>query len=116
MSIQGTIHLEGETVFVRYETTFENEPTRQILFWRVDRVVRSPYHVGSHPMAGDVVRAGVGSDNTWSGPGYTVHFAGTAEAERIEREPVPCPSTRGKPSRWYQGRWEKLMAKGWVPA
>jgi hypothetical protein len=37
--------------------------------------------------------------------------------EFTEREPLPCPKVRkGTETRYCQGRWEKLLRKGWVPA
>lgn len=112
MTLQGTIHKEGSNTFVRYETTFENEPIRQVLFWRVERVTRSPY-TGAFPEHGDIVMS---SGDEWHGKGYSVYVLGSRQADKIERTAVECPPTRGKPTRWYRGRWEKLMAKGWIPA
>jgi len=112
--LTGQIDKIGEDLYVRYSSTFSNEPTRQTLWWKIDSVSRCPFQVG-WPAVGDEVRSSAGAHG-WSGAGYTVHFSGSKEAEKVVREPVACPATRGKPARWRDGRWEKLMARGWVPA
>jgi hypothetical protein len=110
----GNIDKIGEDLYVKYSMTFSDEPTRQTLWWKIERVVPNPFRMG-WPAVGDEVTMRP-SGGAWSGPGYLVYFTGAKDAEKVERVPVPCPATRGKPSRWNDGRWEKLLAKGWVPA
>ena len=117
MSMVGTIDEIDGVLYVRYETTFSSEPVRQTLWWKIERVWRSPFAIGDAgaPKVGDHVVSNPGGGG-WSASYYTVHFDGRKDAERIERSPVPCPPTRGKAARWQNGRWEKLMARGWLPA
>jgi hypothetical protein len=118
VSMQGTIMVESErAIYVRYESTRYSEPVRDTMFWRVVSVERSPLAMGDQgwPKQGDAVR--YSSGGSWNGPKYTVRTGdGCTKAERHDVETVPCPPTRGKQSRWHEGRWEKLMAKGWVTA
>ena len=37
-------------------------------------------------------------------------------AEKVDRVAIPPPTVGKREIRWRDGRWEKLMAKGWVPA
>lgn len=42
---------------------------------------------------------------------------GNTKAVRVEREPLPCPKVRkGIETRYRDGRWQKLLKKGWVTA
>lgn len=41
---------------------------------------------------------------------------GSARAELVERDAVPPPVVGRRELRWRDGRWEKLLAKGWVAA
>ncbi len=34
---------------------------------------------------------------------------------RTETEPIPRPPARGKELRYRDGRWQRLLKKGWVP-
>lgn len=113
--LEGTILKEKDEIFVRYESTFSSEPVLQIIYWKVERTVKDAGAGGEWPVSGDVVRLNTG-DRGWRGRGYTVLFDGNGQAARVERKAVPCPPTRGKQARWYMGRWEKLMARGWIPA
>ncbi len=121
MTMQGTLAEIDGKLCVRYATTYENEPTRQIMYWACERAVRNPYNANA-PTAGDHARYnGNGSwDTSREGSGSTGSVstgAGDRQAFKVEREPVPCPKVRkGLETRWYQGAWQKLMAKGWVPA
>ena len=45
-----------------------------------------------------------------------LHNEKTAPNEELcESEPIPPPKTR-QPTRWNDGRWQKLLKKGWVDA
>ncbi len=114
MSILATLdEIEGE-LYVRWELNQWSIPVKRTLWWRVERVARSPFRPDATPQSGDPVRALGGG--VWSGDGYTVAFSPFKDAERIEETAIPCPPTRGKQTRYQDGRWEKLMARGWVPA
>jgi hypothetical protein len=114
--LKGTIDIIGNNVYVKYSTTFDSEPTRQTLWWKIDTVRAHPWSAArGWPEKGDDVTSESGTEG-WRAAGYTVHFPGDRQAEKVEREPVACPKTRGKETRWCNGRWEKLLAKGWVPA
>jgi hypothetical protein len=47
-----------------------------------------------------------------------VRFAlpGYRPCEAMVSAPIPAPKTRGKPARYRNGRWQKLLARGWVDA
>jgi hypothetical protein len=40
---------------------------------------------------------------------------GSTKAVILETKPLPRPKCRSE-TRWYHGRWEKLLRKGWVAA
>lgn len=114
--LKGAIDMIGNNIYVKYSTTLESEPTRRTLWWKVDVVLPQPWSSARRwPEIGDEVTSVSGSDE-WRATGYSVSFPGNRQAEKVECEPVPCPKTRGKEARWRNGRWEKLLAKGWVPA
>lgn len=119
--LEGTIEEREGALFVRYETTFEFEPIRRVMLWRVIRTDGNPYHA-ARPKRGDIARSqGMGVwrtfnavTNDWTG---SVTIDGAAEAEYVEDVEVPAPKVRkGVELRWHRGRWEKLLRKGWVPA
>src|SRR5207244_7320064 len=117
MPMQGKLVDRDGALHVLYQTTFDAEPIRRSLYWKVVQSVGNPY---GHE------RAAAGDSVSYSGSGrwaVTSRRAGsvatgdgTAEAAFVEDAPVPPPTARGKELRWYQGRWQKLTAKGWVDA
>jgi len=114
--LTGTIETIGGNMYVKYSTTLDSEPTRKTVWWKIDSVRPHAWSSARRwPETGDEVTSVSGSDE-WRAAGYAVHFPGDRQAEKVEYEPVPCPKTRGKQARWRDGRWEKLLAKGWVPA
>lgn len=111
--LTGTIDTVDGKFCVRYASTLENEPVQQTLWWVVQRIERTPGAITCHPTNGDVLTKQHGP---WVGSGYRAYTDGSAEAFKVEYAPVQCPPTRGKQARWNNGRWEKLMARGWVSA
>lgn len=112
--LTGTIDKISDDFCVKYVTTYSDEPTQQTLWWKIDHVERLPRALTCHPTIGDVVTRG--NTGTWGGPGYRAYVLGSIEAIKVERTPVPCPKVGKKPTRWNDGRWEKRLARGWVPA
>ncbi len=117
MAMQGKLVDRNGALHVLYQTTFDQEPIRRSLYWKVIQTTGNPYG-HEHPAAGDSVRySGSGSwavTNRMAGSVRTGD--GTADAAFVEDAPVPPPPTRGKELRWYQGRWQRLSAKGWIDA
>ena len=111
--LTGHIDQIGQCLYVKYSTTLFSEPTLKMSWWKIERVTQNPFSVGS-PTVGDEVTS-QSSGSGWVGSGYTV-YCGSNDAEKVEFAPFPCPPARGKPTRWHDGRWEKRMARGWVPA
>ena len=117
MALEGKIRERDGKLYVEYARTLENEPVRLTMLWRVIESYSNKYNM-HRPEAGFHAR-GEGSGN-WS-----VTSAGNVAAGRVvtepnasivEEVPVAQPSAGGKQVRWHEGRWEKLMAKGWIPA
>lgn len=118
MAMQGTLVNRDGGLHVLYQTTFENEPIRRSLYWKVLQTTVNPYGHG-RPAVGDSVRySGSGSWTVTSRTraGGVSTGDGTADAAFIEDAPVAPPPARGKEIRWYQGRWQRLTAKGWIDA
>jgi len=118
MPMQGKLVDRNGALYVLYQTTFENEPVRRSLYWKVIQSTGNPYG-HERPAAGDSVRYS-GSGGGWS---VTNRMAGgvsagdgTSDAAFVEAAPVPPPPARGKNLRWYQGHWQRLTAKGWIDA
>lgn len=101
---------DAKGYLVAYESFSDSEPQVHVLFWRV--VAHRSNGYGGHIEDGAAVTYDGG---VWSGRGFSCST--NNDAERVEIVDVPAPKVRGnKPVRWYRGRWEKLMAKGWVSA
>jgi hypothetical protein len=111
-------------LYVRYETTLYHEPTRQVLYWAV-LVDRS---CGSDALDGEPVvshldlvygtrwQVAPDSDRFWRIKDLWVTTA-KGDAAYVERSTVDKPKVRaGVETRWNDGRWEKLLRKGWVAA
>lgn len=111
--MRGTIDIDGKDILIRYADCLRSEPTEVVMWWKPTDIRRNPYRPG-FPQQGDEVD---GAGDWWTGPGYSLRLAGNTVAVRSERHPVPCPKVRkGTETRWRDGAWEKLMAKGWVRA
>jgi len=113
MAMQGKIVERNGKLCVHHAFTENEQPFRQNMFWRI--LERRREHGGMRvPEVGDIVR--YDGSGQWSGRGSVSTGDGSTQGE-IERVPVPPPKVpRGRQVRWYQGQWEKLTARGWVPA
>lgn len=117
--MEGKLVSRDDALWVLYETTEDAEPKLHHLWWKVESIAGTGYE---RPEDGDDVK--------YRGDGYwtvtrpdnhrhcgTVHTgSGSTKAHRRVVTSVSCPQTRGKETRWNQGRWEKLLKRGWVPA
>jgi hypothetical protein len=117
MAMQGKLVDRNGALHVLYQTTYDAEPVRRSLYWKVLQTTGNPYG-RERPAVGDGVRYnGSGSWTVTSRTAGSVSTGnGTADAAFIEDAPVPPPSARGKELRWYQGRWQRLSPKGWIDA
>ena len=111
-------HRNGKT-YVRYAYNSHDEPFQIITWWRVLETHGTGY--GERPELEDIA--------TWNGEGVwktrnpstqrttgsVSTGTGSTKGER-ERVAIPPPAVGKREIRWRDGRWEKLMAKGWVPA
>ena len=117
MPMQGKLVERDGALHVLYQTTFDNEPTRRSLYWKVVQTSGNPYG-SERPAVGDDVRSSGGGSwvvtNRLAGGVST--GLGSTEAAFVEDAPVPPPAARGKQLRWYQGRWQRLLARGWTDA
>ena len=113
MMLTGTIDKIDCWSYVKYSYLLLAEPTRQTMWWRVERVESTCGALVCSPAVGDTVTR-LDSSNAWVGPGYRAYTV--EDAGKVERTPVPCPKVGRRQARWNDGRWEKLLAKGWVPA
>lgn len=115
--MQGRIQSKNGKAYVVTTYDEQDEPFRQYQWWIIEQSRRNPYNLES-PRDGDDAR--YAGENRWvvSRPG--VSNAGEVwtrrDRESSERVAVPPPPARGRQLRWYYGRWERLTARGWVPA
>ena len=120
MAMQGTLKSRNGKLYVLYTYDEFSEPFRQYMWWRVLETRGTGY--GERPQDGDSATSTGGG--TWKTHDPSTHRAtgsvttgtGSTQAESVERVSLNPPSTGGKELRWHDGRWEKLMARGWVPA
>ena len=120
MSMEGKLVERDGKLYVVYASTDYSRPSRTVLWWRVVQSTGNPYSA-QRPSAGDSARStGYGGSWTTSGgngsSGSVSTGDGRTQAEFREEVPVLPPNARGKELRWHDGRWEKLMARGWEPA
>lgn len=117
--MEGTLERRGDGLYVLYKSVEDAEPFRQHIWYRVLETRGTGY--GDRPEAGDIARSAGGgawqtrNPSTHRSTGSVSIGSGSTKAERVERVAVPPPATGGRELRW-RGRWEKLLAKGWVPA
>ena len=109
--LHGTIDKIGNDLYVKYVDTLWSEPTQKTLWWKILRVERRPMGA-TFPAVGDALTSF--TPERWVARDYAVYVDSRAQAARETHTPVPCPPSRGKPTRWHEGRWERLLAKGWV--
>lgn len=120
MAMEGTLKSRNGRLYVLYTSDEYNAPFRQYLWWRVLETHGTGY--GERPEAGDIATSTGGggwrtrNPSTHRSTGSVSTGTGSTQAETVERVSLNPPSAGGKELRWHEGRWEKLMAKGWVPA
>jgi len=123
MAMQGTLKSRNGKLYVLYTYDEFSEPFRQYIWYRVLQSRGNGY--GDRPEDGDIATSSsVGSGGEWQTHNPSTHRStgsvstgtGSTKAESVERVSLNPPSTGGKQLRWHDGRWEKLMARGWVPA
>jgi hypothetical protein len=117
--MEGVLRDRDGKLYVLYKIDEDAEPFRQHIWYRVLETRGTGY--GERPEAGDIARSTGGG--TWQTRNSSTHRStgsvsigsGSTRAELVERIGVPPPAASGKELRW-RGRWEKLLARGWVPA
>lgn len=118
--IEGTLKSRDGRLYVLYTSDEYSEPYRQYRWWRVLEMRGTGY--GERPEAGDVATSEGGGSwktrnpSTHRSTGSVSTGTGSTKAEIDERVSIHPPAVGKKELRWRDGRWEKLMAKGWVPA
>ena len=117
MAMQGRLVDRNGALHVLYQTTFDQEPVRRSLYWKVIATAGNPYG-HERPAAGDSVS--YSGSGRWAvtnrKAGGVSTGDGSTDAAFVEDAPVPPPQSRGKELRWYQGRWQRSSAKGWIDA
>lgn len=127
-----TVVREKDRLFVRYEMTCWSEPTLAIGYWPIDQSIsRAAFRLEGFQVED---RNYSGRFSLAIGPaldrlGNTIEYhqlkdcvavlvnGAKTEAERIERQPIPCPKVRrGVETRYHEGTWQKLLKRGWVSA
>src|ERR1700751_589771 len=120
MTMEGTVKSRNGRLYVLYTYDESSAPFRQYMWWPVLAARGSGY--GDAPEAGDIAASVGGGEWRTRNPlthrstGSVSTGPGATQAETVERVSVDPPPARGKELRWHEGRWEKLLAKGWVPA
>jgi hypothetical protein len=120
MALEGTLKNRNGALYVLYTFDEDSAPVRQYIWYRVLGTRGTGY--GEHPEAGDLTTRVSAGDWRARNPttqrltGYVSTGTGSTLAELVERVDIPPPATAGKKIRWHQGRWEKLLARGWAPA
>lgn len=114
-----TVRQEGKDWFVDYSSASYNVPEINTISYRVIEARRRGMNAPLAPelAAGLTVdHAGASTWQAYRQGGYLVLI--TEPDGSVATVPAPPPKVRrGIETRWYQGRWEKLLqTKGWVPA
>jgi len=118
--MEGTLKTRDGKLYVLYVYDESDAPFRQCSWWRVTETHGTGY--GDRPEAGNLATSTGGGQwrtrnpSTHRSTGSVSTGTGSTRAEIVERVDVPPPTTGGKQLRWRDGRWEKLLAMGWVPA
>jgi hypothetical protein len=123
MAMEGTLKNRNGKLYVLHTSDEYSEPFRQYIWYRVLETRGTGY--GERPEAGDLATySGISGGGEWRTRNPSTHRStgsvstgsGATQAETVERVSVTPPAAGGKELRWHDGRWEKLLAKGWVPA
>ena len=109
-------HTDGMLYIVHIERDF-NEPVEYISWWPLDMKAHHYRRDYGEDRIGQQVREGhnpgeyIGND----GLKYCLTNGGQTLSTYTEKLEVPKPKTK-LPVRWYRGRWEKKIARGWMIA
>ena len=99
---------------VGYQDTLWSEPIVVTQYWPTIRETFTGYLEDGDELSqnGTTVYYSVKRGIPYQRPELVI-AVDSAGIDRVE-EPFPCPKTRkGTKTRYLQGRWQKLMAKGW---
>lgn len=118
--IEGKLEERDGKLYVLYTYDESSEPFRQYMWWRVLETRGTGY--GERPEAGDIAASSGGGG--WRTRNSTTHRStgtvstgtGSTPAEAVERVSILPPAAGGKQLRWRDGRWERLLARGWTSA
>lgn len=110
-----TFVLLGDWLCVRDAIAASPAPEWIVNYWpcfrpyagTVDHFVNQPAHR----------EGGNGSYALWiDGQSIPVQLKDGGQTMPIKHEiiPIPCPPARGKETRWHNGKWQKLLRKGWI--
>lgn len=119
MSITGKIISRDGALFVQHTMFHSDEPKVTYRSYRIEGTRGTGF---ARPEVGDSCTYSTGDNGEWrctspdgrsSGSALTDWQAPPAHKVTVS---VPVPKARGKELRWHDGRWEKLMARGWVVA
>ena len=101
------------TWHVGYQDTYWSDPISVTQYWPAIRGQFLGYLEEGDPLeGGHLTFFTVARGIPYQRPELTI--AGDVQAIDRTEEPFPCPKTRkGTQTRYLQGRWQKLMAKGW---
>ena len=116
-SLHGKRVLIGKTYYFAYSSNSFLTPERVTNYWQVMHAIPGESSIdGAEAYIeqrhyGSVVVYRLGQ-RLWS-----ADVAVRSECDRTESEPLPCPKVRkGIETRYRNGRWEKRLKTGWVPA
>ena len=118
--MEGTLKNRDGKLYVLYTYDEFTEPFRQFIWWRVLETRGSGY--GERPEVGNIATSADGgqwrtrNSTTQRSTGTVSTGSGSTQAEMVERVSIPPSAAGGKELRWRDGRWERLLAKGWTPA
>lgn len=121
MALEGKLVDQNGVLFVLVVSPRTFEPVIDSSWWKVE-ATEAAWGGFARPEAGDPVTFAHG--NRWyavdaetgrsAGVVYTAPDAPPTHHSAVS---APTPKVRaGIEVRWHNGRWEKLLKKGWVPA
>jgi hypothetical protein len=119
MALLGKLaYRDGYLCFVLAEPMFD-EPTLVTNWWRLERDYpgqRDSLDLTDAPAALDAT----GTVHFRIGAAHTdrrLPQGAATKADHADRSPIPCPRVKpGIETRYWRGRWEKRLARGWTPA
>lgn len=120
MTMEGELKSRNGKLYVLYMSDEYSNPIRQCIWWRVLETRGTGY--GERPEAGNIATSSGGGEwrtrnpSTHRSTGTVSTGSGSTQAETVERISIQPPNAGGKELRWHDGRWEKLMTRGWQPA